>query len=83
MVLQGLVILVVGLSMVFSFLLLLVLVLNLSGKVIPRFNHWLPDAHPKTKGKKHGPYQASASKQEGGEGVAIAIAAAVAQQQRQ
>jgi len=82
MVLQGLVILVVGLSMVFSFLLLLVLVLNLSGKIIPRFNHWLPDAHPRTKGKKHGPHQASAFRQEGGESVAIAIAVASAQKQR-
>jgi len=83
MVLQGLVILVVGLSMVFAFLLLLVLVLNLSGKIIPRFNHWLPDAHSRAKGKKHGSSHASESKQDGGEGVAIAIAAAFAQQQRQ
>jgi len=82
MVLQGLVILVVGLSMVSAFLLLLVLVMTVAGKIIPRFNHWLPDAPPKTKSKKHSSSHGSALKQEGCEGVAIAIAVAVKQQQR-
>jgi sodium pump decarboxylase gamma subunit len=81
MVLQGLVILAVGLSMVFAFLLLLVLVMTFAGKIIPRFNHWLPDAHSKAKGKKYGSSQAGAPKQDGGEGVAIAIAVAFAQKQ--
>jgi sodium pump decarboxylase gamma subunit len=79
MVLQGLVVLVVGLSMVFAFLLLLVLVMTLAGKIIPRFNHWLPDAAPKAKGKKHASSPTAAPQHEG---IAIAIAAAFAQQQR-
>jgi sodium pump decarboxylase gamma subunit len=82
MVLQGLVILVVGLSMVSAFLLLLVLVMTVAGKIIPRFNHWLPDAPPKTKSKKHAASQTSVQKHEGCEGVAIAIAAAFSKKQQ-
>jgi len=66
---QGLVLLVAGMSIVFIFLSILVLVMNLSSKVIPKFNHILPDPAPKKK---------PASKASATDDTEIAIAIAVA-----
>lgn len=82
MLLQGLVIMVVGVGTVVGFLSLLVCVLMVSAKIIPRFNHILPNEAPRTrapkthasKAKAH--HAAEASEVE----IAIAIAAASAHQ---
>jgi len=47
--LQGLVLLVAGMGIVFLFLMLLVFVMNHSSKLVVRFNHILPDDEPKKK----------------------------------
>ncbi len=47
--LQGLVLLVSGMGIVFLFLALLVWVMNRSAAIVPRFNHILPDDEPKKK----------------------------------
>ncbi len=47
--LQGLVLLVSGMGIVFLFLALLVWVMNRSAAIVPRFNHILPDEEPKKK----------------------------------
>ncbi len=47
--LQSLVLLVSGMGIVFLFLALLVWVMNRSAKIVPRFNHILPDEEPKKK----------------------------------
>ena len=46
---QGLVLLVAGMGIVYLFLALLVWVMNRSAAIIPRFNHILPDEEPKKK----------------------------------
>ncbi len=46
---QGVVLLVSGMGIVFIFLAILVLVTTGASKVIPRFNHILPDEAPKKK----------------------------------
>ncbi len=46
---QGVVLLVSGMGIVFIFLAILVLVTTDAAKVIPRFNHILPDEAPKKK----------------------------------
>ena len=47
--LQGLVLLVSGMGIVYVFLALLVFVMNHSSKLVARFNHILPDDEPKNK----------------------------------
>ena len=79
MVLQGIVLLIAGVSIVFLFLSLLVAVLSLSAKIIPRFNHILPDEEPRVKTRKTqhlGPKHGTSPDEE----IAVAIAAAVAHQ---
>lgn len=49
--LQGLDLLVAGMLITFLFLMLLVYVVNLAAKIIPRFNHILPDDEPKKKAR--------------------------------
>ncbi|NLF86229.1 MAG: oxaloacetate decarboxylase subunit gamma [Lentisphaerae bacterium] len=44
---QGLVLLAAGMAIVFAFLYVLVLVVRLTARIVPRFNHILPDATPK------------------------------------
>jgi oxaloacetate decarboxylase (Na+ extruding) subunit gamma len=72
---QGLVLLLAGMGIVYAFLSVLVLVMNVSSRVVPRFNHILPDDEPKKKpraaGRAHAPDADDAQ-------VAVAIAAAVA-----
>ena len=68
---QGLVLLVAGMSIVFIFLSILVLVMNLSSKVIPKFNHILPDHAPKKK-----PASKAAATDDTEIAIAIAVAAA-------
>ena len=77
MLLQGLVIMVVGVSMVVGFLGLLVGILLLSAKIIPRFNHILPDDAPrvrthKSKEKAHRTHDTADAD------IAVAIAAVTA-----
>ena len=67
---QGVVLLISGMGIVFFFLAVQVAVTTLSAKVIPRFNHILPDEAPK---KKPTP-KATASNDD--EAIAIAIAVA-------
>ncbi len=80
MFIQGLVLMVAGVSIVFLFLGLLIGVMTVSSKIIPRFNHILPDEEPKVKAKKarreHAPKQDASNDDE----IVIAIAAAVAHQ---
>lgn len=79
MLLQSLVLMVVGLFMVFSFLLLLVLILMACEKIIPRFSHILPDEPPKPKTSRAVQPGAPSSPRDSDEKVAVAIAAAIAQ----
>lgn len=74
--LQGAVLLVSGMGIVFLFLTLLVWVMNRAAAIVPKFNHILPDEEPK---KKRSAVQArpQASGQED-LAVAVALAAAVA-----
>jgi len=72
--LQGLVLLVSGMGIVYLFLSLLVWVMNRSAQIVPRFNHILPDEEPKKKGRS-----AAATAKAGDEVlIAVAIAAATA-----
>jgi len=66
---QGLVLLVAGMSIVYLFLSLLVWVMNRSAQIIPRLNHILPDEEPKKK-----PRQAQKAVQDDTP-IAIALAA--------
>ena len=66
---QGLVLLVAGTAIVFIFLYLLVMMMRLTARVVPRFNHLLPDPSPKRPAARPAP---------AGDAIAIAIAAAVA-----
>ena len=79
MMLQGIVLMVAGVFIVALFLGLLVVVLTVSAKVIPRFNHILPDDPPKTRipkaqGKK------VKSRHESDAEIAISLAAVSAHQ---
>lgn len=76
MLLQGICLSVIGICIVFTFLALLVGIMTVSSKVIPRFNHLLPDGVPQA--KRPTPQPADM----GDEAVAVAIAAA-AMRQRQ
>lgn len=82
MLMQGIVLLVAGMGMVVSFLSLLVLIMWASSKIIPRFNHILPDEAPRTRAprakvpKQHAPHGADGSDAE----VAVALAAVMAHQ---
>lgn len=67
-ILQGLDLLVAGMLIVFLFLMLLVYVMNVAAKIIPRFNHILPDEEPKKKSRP-------AAKSDDFTDIAIAIAA--------
>ncbi len=78
MLMQGLVLLVVGVGIVFLFLSLLVCILSLSAKIIPKFNYILPDEQPRAKAQKA---KTSGTKSSPEEEIAVAIAAAVAHQQ--
>ncbi|MBP5509677.1 MAG: OadG family protein [Kiritimatiellae bacterium] len=49
MLAQGLVLLVAGMGIVFSFLLVLVISMSVMAKIVPRFNYILPDEEPKKK----------------------------------
>ena len=66
---QGLVLLVAGVGIVFAFLQVLVIIVSGASKIIPKFNHILPDEEPKKKPRP----AASAS-----DDAAIALAIAVA-----
>lgn len=66
---QGLVLLVAGMGIVYAFLMLLVLVMSINAKIVPRFNSILPDEAPK---KKPRPVAAAS------DDAAIALAIAVA-----
>ncbi len=72
MLLQGLILMVVGVGLVSWFLGLLVVILTLSSKIIPRFNHILPDEQPKVKAQK--------SNTSPDAEIAVAIAAAILRQ---
>jgi len=83
MLLQGLVLLIAGIGIVFLFLSLLVWVLTLCSKIIPRFNHILPDEQSKmrvSKALKAKASKPSVSADE--EMIAVAMAAAVSHQRR-
>jgi sodium pump decarboxylase gamma subunit len=80
MLLQGLVIMVVGVVMVVGFLSLLVAVLTLSAKIIPRFNHILPDEEPRVRTRKPGTGHAAKQDASNDNEIAVAIAAAAAHQ---
>jgi oxaloacetate decarboxylase gamma subunit len=74
--LQGLVLLVSGMGIVYLFLSLLVWVMNRSAEIVPRFNHILPDDEPK---KKTRPAPAAAHAAHDDALVAVALAAVAAQ----
>jgi len=76
---QGLVLLVAGMGLVVTFLSLLVGIMMVSAKVIPRFNHVLPDEQPKVKVRR--PEKAPHADSHDAE-IAVAIAAAVARQRQ-
>jgi len=48
-ILQGLTLLVAGMTIVYLFLTLLVCVMNQTAKIVIKFNHILPDDEPKKK----------------------------------
>ena len=68
---QGLVLLIAGMGIVFLFLTLLVFVTNGAAKIIPKFNHILPDEAPKKK-----PAPAAAASDDAAIALAIAVARA-------
>lgn len=70
-ILQGVVMMFVGMGIVYCFLILLVCILSLASKIIPKFNYILPDAEPKKKPR------AAVSPAGDDAAVAIAIAAAM------
>ncbi|MDA3925689.1 MAG: OadG family protein [Kiritimatiellae bacterium] len=70
---QGLVLLIAGMGIVFAFLTMLVCVMSASSKIIPKFNHILPDEQPKKRAAQ------SAALSQDDTAIAIAIAATVAQ----
>ena len=78
MLLQGLILMAVGVGTVVGFLGLLVMILTLSSKIIPRFNHILPDEQPKVKAQKAQKSDVSPDAE-----IAVAIAAAMLRQREQ
>jgi sodium pump decarboxylase gamma subunit len=70
---QGLVLLVAGMGIVFLFLSLLVWVMNRSAAIIPRFNRILPDEEPR---KKARPARAAEHHAQHGDDTAVAVAIA-------
>ena len=70
---QGLVLMAAGMSIVYVFLYVMVLVMRLTAWVVPRFNHLLPDAAP-----KGAPRAATAPARRDDAAIAVAIAAVVA-----
>lgn len=80
MVLQGLVLMVAGMGIVVAFLSLLVAVMMLSAKVVPRFNHILPDAHPCEKARQSRVRKTTVCQEDeaGDAAIAVAVAAAMA-----
>lgn len=69
---QGLVLLVAGMGIVYVFLALLVWVMNHSSQIVQRFNYILPDDEPRK--KKARPVLASARAGNIDEQIAVAIA---------
>jgi sodium pump decarboxylase gamma subunit len=69
---QGLVLLVSGMGIVFLFLALLVFVMTHSAKIVQRFNHILPDDEPRKKKNRQDP-----AARAGYNDVKVAIAIAV------
>lgn len=75
---QGLVLMVVGMTIVCIFLYVMILVMRLTATILPHFNHLLPTAAPAK------PRAAVLSARQGGDEPAIAVAIAVtAERQRQ
>lgn len=68
---QGLVLLVAGMGIVYLFLALMVWVMNRFAAIIPRFNHVLPDDEPKKKARK--PAQPSAMQQHASQHATVAL----------
>ena len=82
MLLQGLILMVAGVSIVFLFLCLLVAVLTVSAKIIPRFNHILPDGQPRVRERQPESPETRTPKHvvsPDGE-IAVAVAVAIARQ---
>lgn len=77
MLLQGLILMVTGVALVMLFLGLLVAIMSLSARILPRFNHILPDEQPRV--KKH--IAKGTKAQTHDEEIAVAIAAVSAHQQ--
>ena len=73
--LQGLVLLVAGMGIVYLFLALLVWVMNHSARIVQRFNHILPDEAPR---KRKAAHHKEPIAQAGADEVKIAIAIASA-----
>ena len=68
---QGLVLLLAGMGIVFAFLAMLVCVTSVSSKIIPKFNHILPDYEPKKR-----PAKSTATSDDTNIAIAIAVATA-------
>lgn len=77
MLIQGLILMVTGVLLVMLFLGLLVAILSLSARILPRFNHILPDEQPRVKTRIAKSPKAHAHDEE----IAVAIAAVTAHQQ--
>jgi sodium pump decarboxylase gamma subunit len=72
-ILQGLTLLVAGMTIVYLFLWLLVIVMNRATLLVKKFNHILPDDEPKKKPRPQAAPQSDHAT------IAVAIAGAVAQ----
>lgn len=72
-ILQGLILLLVGMTIVYIFLWVLVIVMNQATKFVNKFNYILPDEEPKKKPRPAPTVKADESL------IAVAIAGAVAQ----
>ena len=79
LLLQSLVLLVAGMSIVFLFLSLMVWVMSLSAPLVAKFNHILPDDKPRQKSRGGA---GNAAAQDQGELVAVALAVARARAMR-
>ena len=75
---QGLVLLVAGMGIVYLFLFLLVWIMNRAAAIIPRFNHILPDEEPKKKARPARPLAHQAHHDDAAIAVAIAAVSSVA-----
>ncbi len=73
---QGLVLLVAGMGIVYLFLSLLVWVMTRSAAIIPRFNHILPDEEPKKRSRPANPAARHAHHDDTAIAVALAAIAA-------